>query len=355
MSAEIQSIVDRFPELLTLVRGDGHHSVNEIQTASLAKPESLVFVGNAEHLKEALTCSAAAWVVSQAVEGSVPPTIPVVLRSPNVQLAMALVAKAFFPQARNRQMMGESIHPRAVISPSAKVGARCIIGPGAVLGDDVEVGEDCVIGSNSVLEPGVKIGPRTQIHPLVFIGHSCEIGSDCEIKSNTSIGGEGFGYAQDQAFNHHRITHYGKVILENDVHVGSGVQIDRGTFVDSRIGEGTKIDNHCHFGHNIVIGKKTLVTGGMITAGSATIGSFCVFGGRTTVKGHIHVTDRVQVGGLSAITKSVTKPGEYGGFPLQEIGSEMRTRATIKQLPELAKQVRRILKHLGLEAKGDAK
>ncbi|NJL72351.1 MAG: hypothetical protein HC888_12625 [Candidatus Competibacteraceae bacterium] len=128
---------------------------------------------------------------------------------------------------------------------------------------------------------------------------------------------------------------------------------NRGTFEDSRIGEGTKIDNHCHFGHNIVIGKNTLVTGGMITAGSTTIGSNCVFGGRTTIKGHLSITDKCQFAGLSGITKNIMQPGEYGGLPLQRVQDELRTRASLPYVPELRKQVSRILKHLGLDSDGD--
>lgn len=350
MSIQIQKILENFPELLTLARGSGTAEVRDLQAATTAKPDSLIFVGNTQHLKEALDSPSQHWVVAKDLESSVPERVATVLTSPNCTLAMALAAKRLFPQTKNYRVMGENIHPRAIVSPSARVGARCIIGPGAVIGDDSVIGEDCVIGSNAVIEAGVKIGARSHIHPLAFIGHSCELGEDCEVMPHTTIGGEGFGYAQDKAFNHYRITHYGRVILEDRVHIGSGVQIDRGTFADSRIGAGTKIDNHCHFGHNIQVGKNTLITGGMITAGSTTIGSYCVFGGRTTIKGHLQIGDKVQMGALSGITKSILEPGEYAGFPVQSLKRDMRVRAAIKNLPDLAKNVRRILKHLGLES-----
>jgi UDP-3-O-[3-hydroxymyristoyl] glucosamine N-acyltransferase len=75
-----------------------------------------------------------------------------------------------------------------------------------------------------------------------------------------------------------------------------------------------------------------------------------VFGGRTTVAGHLSVGDKVHIGGMSGITKTITTPGQYAGLPLQDLRLEMRTRASLKNLPDLVKQVRRILKHLGLES-----
>jgi UDP-3-O-[3-hydroxymyristoyl] glucosamine N-acyltransferase len=289
------------------------------------------------------------WVVGAEMINDVPDTVPVVVSSSRPQLAMALVGRRFFPPMRGRKIIaGPDIHPGATISDRARLGRGCIVGPGAVVGDDCEVGDDCVIGAGCVIEPGVKIGAGCHIHPLVYIAHSCEIGQRCEIHPHTTIGTEGYGYAQDAKFNHYRITHYGRVIIGDDVHIGAGVQIDRGTFEDSHIGSGTKIDNHCHFGHNIRIGKNTLITGGMITAGSVTIGDRCVFGGRSTVKGHISIASDCHFGGLSGVNNNIFKPGEYGGLPLQPIQSEMRTRASLKHLPELVRNVRRIMKHLGM-------
>lgn len=351
MTIQIRKIVENFPDLVHLSRGSDEAQVTGLKAAENAAPDSLIFVGTAEHFRAAQSSEAKTWLVSKQMLESVPASVPTVLVSPNVQLAMALIGKKFFPQTDHLQpIRGEKIHPSAQIAKSAKLGPNVIVGPGAVVGENAVVDEGCIIGANAVLEPNVKLGARTHIHPLVFIGHGCELGNDCEIKPNTTIGGEGFGYAQDKEFNHSRITHYGRVIIEDKVHIGAGVQIDRGTFLDSRIGANTKIDNHCHFGHNIQIGKNTLITGGMLVAGSVSIGSYCVIGGRTTVAGHLSIGDKVHLGGCSGVTKSVEKPGQYSGLPLQDLRSEMRTRASLKHLPEIVKQMRKVLKHLGLES-----
>ena len=269
MSVQIREIVGAFPELLALSRGPDDASVGDLQTGVTASDTSLVFAATKPQLTEALGSPARALVVTPALVAEVPDTVPTVLVAASPQLALAKVAKRFFAQTRAHIILaGSRIHDSAWVSETAHLGRDCIIGPGVVIGDDCVLGDRCIVGANSVLEPGVKLGSGTHIHPLVFLGHGCELGRDCEVQPNTSIGMEGYGYAQDEKFNHYRITHYGRVILEDDVHVGAGVQIDRGTFEDSRIGRGTKIDNHCHFGHNIRIGQNNLITAAMITAGS---------------------------------------------------------------------------------------
>jgi len=350
MTVSLREMLEKFPDLLTLTKGSPDTPITSLKDALNATPSDLIFVFSPKHLKEATTTQSQVWVVHKDLTDGLPKTVTTVLASPNPQLAMARVAKQFFPlTGHHLPIQGPKIHPSAQISTSAKIGENCLIGPGAVIGDHCEIGADCVIGANSVIEPGVKIGPRTHVHPLVFIGHACEIGSDCEIHPNTTIGSDGFGYAYDAAFKPERLTHYGRVILEDRVHVGAGVQIDRGTYLDSRIGADTKIDNHSHFGHNIEIGKNTIIPGGMVAAGSAKIGSYCMFGGRTTVGGHLEIPDKTKIAAVSVVGKSVAKAGEYGGFPLQELSENLKTRVAMRHLPELVKQVRQIMKHLGLK------
>jgi len=47
----------------------------------------------------------------------------------------------------------------------------------------------------------------------------------------------------------------GRVLIQNDVEIGAGTTIDRGSLRDTVIGEGTKIDNQVQIGHNVTIGS----------------------------------------------------------------------------------------------------
>jgi UDP-3-O-[3-hydroxymyristoyl] glucosamine N-acyltransferase len=351
MAVQLETILNRFPDLLQLQQGTSTLPIAKLQATHLASASDMIFVSEAKHLSDAKQGKSQIWVVQTKLLESIPKPLPEnLVLSPNPYLAMALIAKEFFPLKPGVVPIdGIEIHPTATISSTAKIGRNVKIGPGAVISDACHIADDAVIGANSVLEPNVKIGERTHIHPLVFIAHSCEIGADCEIKPNSTIGGEGFGFAHDNKGRHHRITHYGRVIVEDRVHIGAGVQIDRGTFDDSRIGEGTKIDNHCHFGHNIRIGKNTILVGGQLVAGSVSIGSNCIFGGRVSLSGHLDIADGVQLMGLSSVGKSIEKAGKYGGVPIQEANDVLKSRAVVPLLPQLRKQVLRILKKLDME------
>lgn len=351
MAVPIADILARFPDLLKFERGNRETAVRCIQASRIATPQDLIFVSEAKHLEEARQSHCRNWVLKSNLAKEIDAqSIETLILSPNPYLAMALVAKAFFPLDPGLVPVdGAAVHPSAVIATSARLGRHIKIGPGAVISDHVELSDDVVIGANCVIEPSVKIGARTRIHPLVFIGHSCVIGQDCEIKPHTTIGGAGFGFAHDEKGGHHSLTHYGRVIVADRVSIGSNVQIDRGTFEDSFIGENVKIDNHSHFGHNIVIGKNTIVVAGALVAGSVKIGSNCLFAGRTSISGHLEITDNVQLMALTAVGKPITAPGQYGGLPIQDYKDVLKSRAVIPLLPKLKKQVSRILKKLEME------
>lgn len=351
MQPTLGEIVEKFSGLLEWVQGPKELPQPKISAPDKAEPGSLVFIGDEKYLflPEILQSSAIVtrkdWIdyfVEVKYEGAL-------ISSKNVPLAMASIMRSFYERPVSpRPFDGQRIHSTAVIAETAKVHPTALVGPLAVISEGCEIGENAYIGSHAVLEKNVKVGANCLIHPHVYIGPESILGERCELKPHATIGTEGFGYAHDEKGENFRIPHLGKVILENDVHVGSGSKIDRGTLADSRIGQGTKIDNHCHFGHNITMGKNCIVTGGFISAGSVTIGDNCVIGGRTTVSGHLKIASRVQLGGLSGVTKSIEKPGAYAGYPLQPLQAAMKTSATMVQLPRLRKVIAKLAKNAGI-------
>jgi UDP-3-O-[3-hydroxymyristoyl] glucosamine N-acyltransferase len=171
------------------VRGDESRTVAKLSAPQDADGESLIFVSDRAHLQAALDSPARAWVIKTDLAEKVPAHVDLLITSDNVQLAMALTAKKFFPITFNQKIRnGQAIDPAAIIATSAQIGSDCIIGPGAVIGDDCVIENGCTIGANCVIEPRVRIGSGTRLHPLVFIGHSCELGKNCEFHPNTTIG-----------------------------------------------------------------------------------------------------------------------------------------------------------------------
>ncbi len=354
----VGEIVDEFPELVRLVHGGRDCKVSIPCSQESPKQGGIVFISNPQFLNLAITNRVAAIVGSTELVSTflrnVDKTtdkkgLQTVLESPSPYLALAKINSRFFKTAEDLDTVdGERIHNSAIIAKSAKIASNAKIGPGAVVSERAVIGANSSIGALAYIGPETIVGNDCRIHAQVHIAARCKIGDRCELKSHCVIGTDGYGFAHDAKNRHFRIPHYGGVILDEDVHVGACTTIDAGTFEPSHIGAGTKIDNHCHFGHNIQIGKNCLFTGGQMAAGSVTIGDNCVFGGRVTFNGHIKITSNVSVAPFSGISCSIDKPGQYGGYPPTELRESQRIQLSLQQLPRMRKQLARILKNLGM-------
>ncbi len=348
----VGAICEQFPNVVNLHKGDSETEVSGPSAPASPRNGCILFLKDSRLIDDAVASPAAALVVREKdlgnpALGAAPQAL---LASPNPELALALVARTFFPTTVNRQpFAGNRVHPSAVIAESADIAADALIGPNAVIGERTRIDSGTIIGANTTIESDVSIGEGSHIHPNVYIGYGTRIGKRCEVHPTSALGSEGFGYAHDEEFNHYRHVHYGRLILEDDVHVGAGVTIDRGHFRDSIIGRGTKIDNHCHLAHNIQVGANCLMVSDFIAAGTVSIGDNNVFGGRTGVTDHVSIGSNMQFAGMSSVFKDVDKPGQVlGGHPLQPLKDHLRSYATIAHLPELRKNVARIMRKLGM-------
>jgi len=300
----------------------------------------MVFVSGPAMLRQALEGRAGAIVLPLNLEGSVPAgAAGAFLFTRNVKLAMARVLQGYFDDARARFAQDPAIDPRSFVSAEARVAPGAIVAAGAYIGAGAVIGAGAIIGPGCVIEAGAQVGADTLLHALVFLGRRCQVGERCEIHPHTTIGADGFSFAQDESGHHHKVPQLGIVVIEDDVEIQANCAVDRAAFEETRIGRGTKIDNLCHIAHNCQIGSHVLLTGGFMVAGSTRVGDHCVAGGRTTVTGHVKICAGVQLAGLSAITKDITEPGAYGGYPLQPIKAFLRTTSSMAHLPGLRRRL----------------
>ena len=120
------------------------------------------------------------------------------------------------------------------------------------------------------------------ISPPFYIAPDVKIGKNVIIKPFAVIGLDGFGFETDEKglykIPYKRREHKYTVIIEDNVEIGAGCVIDRGSWRDSIIGEGTKLDNMVHTGHNSQIGKNCLLVVGTVLGGSCTMGDNCFVG-----------------------------------------------------------------------------
>ncbi len=213
------------------------------------------------------------------------------------------------------------------MEPSAKIGSGTIIYPGCYIGHNVRIGNDCLIYANVVLREDTQIGDRVIIQP------------------GAVIGSDGYGFA---ALNgkHYKVPQIGNVVVEQDVEIGANVTIDRATTGETRIGEGTKIDNLVHIAHNVMIGRNCLIVAQVGISGSTKIGNSVTLAGQVGVTGHLTIGDNAVITAQSGVMSDV-KPGEVlFGSPVRPMKQAMKLQAIYGKLDEIYETIKQVRKKL---------
>lgn len=238
------------------------------------------------------------------------------------------------------------IHPSAVvdatarIDPTASVGPLCVVGAGARIGPrtrlctGVSVGEDSTIGADCVIMDGVRVQ------------HACAIGDRVQIQPNASIGADGFGYVPT-ARGLVKLPHVGTVVIEDDVEIGANSCIDRAKFGETRIGQGTKIDNLVQVAHNCVIGKHCVLCGQAGLAGGASLGDGVLLGGKVGVADGVRIGSGAKIAAHSGVAHDLPGGESYMGAPAWPATEWRRIFAAIRLLPRYMPVIRKLMREPG--------
>lgn len=250
------------------------------------------------------------------------------------------------------------VHPTAAIDSSATIGQNvsigpfCWVGPGTIIGKNsrlvahISIGAEVTIGENALLHPGVSIGDR------------CQIGNRVIIQPNAAIGGDGFAYVTPESgsiesaratgeihnFNIElvRINSIGKVVIEDDVEIGAGTCIDRGTLGETRVGQGSKLDNLVQVGHNVTIGTNCLIVGQVGLGGSSKVGHRVVVGGQAGLPDHLTIGDDALVQAQAGITHHVPPRSIVIGTPAEPKLRFLEQQVQIRRLPKIARELKEL-------------
>ncbi len=301
-----------------------------------AGPTELTFLSNPRYAAKARTTRAAAIIVSQGVatEGLPCP----VVRAPDAYLAFARMAGWFY----RPPLPPPGIHPTAIIAPSAQVGAEVSVGPYVVVGENVVLGDRVRLFAHTVIYDGARIGDDSVLHAHVVIREQVELGCRVIVHNHVTIGCDGFGYARRPDGSWEKIPQAGRVIVEDDVEIGAGTQIDRPSVGETRVRRGAKLDNLVQIGHAVEVGEDTLLCAQVGIAGSATIGSRVILAGQVGVAGHLTIGDGVTALAQSGIPNDVPAGRQVAGYPAVDRRQWLRVSAAQARLPELLKQVQHL-------------
>jgi len=207
------------------------------------------------------------------------------------------------------------------ISASAKIGKNTIIQPNTFIGNNVVIGNGCFIHSNVSIYDDTIIGNHVTLH------------------SGTVLGANAF-YYKNRPEGFDRLKSCGRVVIKDHVDIGAGCTIDRGVTGDTTIGEGSKLDNLIQVGHDTIIGKKCLIASQVGIAGCVIIEDEVTLWGQVGTTSGITIGSKAVVQGQSGVTKSIEGGKIYWGTPIQEVRAKLKEMASIKQIPNILKQLK---------------
>lgn len=118
------------------------------------------------------------------------------------------------------------------------------------------------------------------------------MGMRVSIGDGSHIGIPGFRYQRQEDGSWKELEHHGKVIIGSDVDIGYNCTVCRGTDRDTTIGDGTKIDNMVHIGHNCKIGKHVIIGAGAIIGGSCVLDDYAVVKLGEVIPARTHIPAR---------------------------------------------------------------
>lgn len=325
----LSEIADRIDARLVKAH-DSARMINGIKPLSIASGSDLTFFDNRRYGSQLRQTSAGACILA-AKDIDLAPESVAVLEAAQPYEAFAIAMRLFYKDAIWSKAAAATQPPaQALVHPTARIAESAYIEMGAI------VGREAVVGNGTTISAGAVIGYRTVIGDNCCVGAGASVthaivGDGVIIHAGVRIGQDGFGFAMTER-GHLKVPQIGSVIIADDVEIGANSTIDRGTLGDTRIGEGTKIDNLVQIGHNVLIGRHCVIVAQSGIAGSAELGDFVVMGAQSGVLGHVKVGTGAQIAGMAHIKDDVEPGARMGGTPARPFKEWAREIAAVRQL-----------------------
>jgi UDP-N-acetylglucosamine acyltransferase len=175
-----------------------------------------------------------------------------------------------------------SIHPTAIISETAVLGAGAVVGPYSVIEDGVVLGEGCNIAAHAILRRGVVLGDSVTVDSFAVIG----------------------GDPQSLTFD--PATKSG-VVIGNNVVIREGCTIHRGSSddADTVLGDGCFLMAQAHVAHDCKLGKEVVLANNVMLAGHVTVGDQVFIGGGAGIHQFCRIGTYAMIAGNASIAADV--------------------------------------------------
>lgn len=284
--------------------------INEIHKVEAG---DLVFVDHPKYYEKCFKSAASFIIIDQAVEYAHGKTLLVCAQPFEAYLTIIRYFRPFELQDK-------------MISDSAVIGEGTVIMPGAFVGHYVTIGNNCII------------------HPHVTIYNHCSIGNNVVIHSGAVLGADAFYYntKKNRDLWYKKMESGGRVVIEDNVEIGANSCIDRGVTHDTRIMQGTKLDNLVQIGHDVVVGRNCIIAAQVGIAGATTVGNGVSLWGQVGVNKTLHIGDNVQVLAQAGVPGDLEPGKVYWGSPTAEVSIKRKELVWIKRIPEMWEMLKKL-------------
>ena len=328
-------------DILRLVgegRGEGQAAqpVSGIAALKQAKPGDLAFLGNLKYKADVAGCRASIILLPDDYEGHPTPG-QAFIRLPKPSLALARICRELERLLWPKPPPG--VHPSAIVQPGAQVDATAYVGPLCVVESGAKIGSGAMLQAQVYVGRESVIGADCWLMPQVTVLAYCVLGRRVRLHSGVVIGGDGFGYDTNKEGVHEKIPQIGSVVIEDDVEIGANTTVDRARFNETRVGEGTKIDNLTQVGHNVVIGKHCIIAALVGVSGSTILEDSVVIGGQGGLAGHLRIGKGSMIGGQSGVIHDLAPGSQVRDSPSMPYMVAQKVHILKSRLPELFKRV----------------
>ncbi len=320
--------------------GKGGIIISGVAPVETATKKDITFITGDKFLKKLEECKAAAVILP---EGLTPPDniVPIYVDEPYYYFIKVL--ELFDPGSGKEVSPG--ISPHSFISKNAVIGKDVSIAPFVFIGNGVTIGDNTTIGAGTSILKDSSIGTGCLIYPNVSIMDRTTIGNYVIINGGAVIGGEGFGFYPHKN-SLIKIPQIGKVVIGNNVEIGSNTCVDRAVMGITKIDDGVKLDNLVQIGHNVKVGSWTVMASMAGISGSTEIGKGVQIGGQAGFGEHLKVGDGAGVAGQAGVTKDVPPGTIVSGYPAKEHMKAIREEIHIRNLPNLKQKVKELEKRI---------
>jgi UDP-3-O-[3-hydroxymyristoyl] glucosamine N-acyltransferase len=308
------------------LHGDAGRRITGAATLEDAGAHQLAFAGGPKYFEAAKLSKAGCIIATPDFTGADGQTI---IESPQPRAHFAQALALLYPA----RLVRAAVHPSAVIEQGACVDPTAEIEAFVTIGRGAQIGAGTRVGAGSTVGAGVAIGDRCVLHPRVSIYERVAIGARCIIHAGAVIGADGFGFEMAGG-EWGKVPQVGTVIVGDDVEIGANSCIDRSTLGATVIGDGTKLDNMVHIGHNCKIGRHVVIAAQTGLAGGVTIGDYAVVGGQVGVGDKARIESKAVIGsGAGLLTSKIVRAGEpVWGTPARPLRQYLEQLATLARL-----------------------